>query len=194
MSAGEPVLQLMDACAERLHVDDSPELAEALWQARDAVAKLIDEARKCVDVGDDPSDLHGALVGLGSSDLPEKVECGGTAPPVQASPITHDPAHLFDNVIVQLRPGVLLRISRQSATQGCAALYIGAYQPDNRVLSAPFRIDAARLTHAPRKAMALWLGNIVFELPWVELLKAADFLLLPLSTLSDAHLWSEGMR
>lgn len=122
----------------------------------------------------------------------ETVACDGAAPPVQAGPITHDPAHLFDNVIVQPRPELYLRISRQNSLMGCASLYVSAYEPDNRVLSASFRIDAARVTHTPRKAMALWLGNIAFELPWVELLKVADFLLLPLSTLSDTHLWSEG--
>lgn len=113
----------------------------------------------------------------------ETVASGGAAPPVQAGPITHDPEHLFDNVIVQSRPGLYLRISRQNALMGCASLYVGAYHPRNRVLSTHFRLDTARVTHAPRKDRALMLGDTAFELPWFHLLKAADFLLLPIPVL-----------
>ena len=107
----------------------------------------------------------------------ETIECGGCAPPVLAT--RRDDSHLFDNVIVQLRAGLYLRISRQTDEMGCAALYVGSYSPTHRVLSVPFRLDAARITNAPRPDLVLWLGNAAFELPWFELLKAADFLVLP---------------
>lgn len=112
-----------------------------------------------------------------SRDL-ETLECGGCAPPVLAT--RRDDSHLFDNVIVQPRPDTYLRISRQTNELGCAALYVGSCSSTDRVLSVPFQLDAARITNAPRPDLALWLGNAAFELPWFELLKAADFLVLPI--------------
>lgn len=86
-----------------------------------------------------------------------------------------------DFLAVDLAPGVELSIMKGSTGLFSASVGLGKW-PDTRKLTCTvFEAGQARVD-AEDQPPSLWLDRTNIELPWAELLKVADFLLLEIPT------------
>jgi hypothetical protein len=84
-------------------------------------------------------------------------------------------------VIAQLAPGVQLVVAPASSSF-CATTYVGEAYPSGQALANTIfelgeaRVSTARISTTDGEQPTLWLGRTVYYLPWLELLRVADFL------------------
>lgn len=92
-------------------------------------------------------------------------------------------SELFTACAAQLAPGVQLVVLDMS-TYYTASVFAGEW-PDGAMVSTNTRVDVARSrvdidTSCGATHHRLWLSDTSYTLPWLELLKVADFLKLPI--------------
>ncbi|CAM5589565.1 hypothetical protein [Rhodanobacter lindaniclasticus] len=90
---------------------------------------------------------------------------------------------LFTECVAQLAPGVQLVVLDMTSHYS-ASVFVGEW-PTGVMVSTNTRVDRAQSRVAvdarggePR--IRLWLNDTSYTLPWLELLKVADFLRLPI--------------
>lgn len=83
---------------------------------------------------------------------------------------------LFTECVAQLAPGVQL-VVLDMRTYYTASVHIGEW-PDGAFVSTNTDTSPARVAIDPK--VCLWLGDTSYKLPWLELLKIADFMRLPI--------------
>jgi hypothetical protein len=83
---------------------------------------------------------------------------------------------LFTECVAQLAPGVQL-VVLDMRTYYSACVFAGEW-PTGTCLSTNTDASRARVDIEP--SQCLWLGSTCYTLPWLELLKVADFLRIPI--------------
>jgi hypothetical protein len=84
-----------------------------------------------------------------------------------------------ERVIAQVNDRLQLVVTRFYETQYTAALYDGAWPQAKLLVTAVFSPTSARVDFGFNNDYHLILNGAVFELPFFELMKVADFLRLP---------------
>lgn len=82
-----------------------------------------------------------------------------------------------DSIEVALSPDLQLVLLLDDQFNGSQSASI--WQGRKRISTTVFAKDTARVAVQDGDA-TLWLGGTLFDLPWLELLKVADFLRLPI--------------
>lgn len=81
----------------------------------------------------------------------------------------------MSRVIAQLADGVQLVVLQHSDTSFSAVVLLGAWPGGKQLAMTAFDAGVARVD-TNYQPPSLWLGKTNIEVPWLELLKVADFL------------------
>jgi hypothetical protein len=87
-------------------------------------------------------------------------------------------SELFTECVAQLAPGVQL-VVLDMRTFYTASVVVGEW-PSGAIISTNTRVDLADAFVDADSPPVLWLNGTSYKLPWLELLKVADFLRLPI--------------
>lgn len=87
-----------------------------------------------------------------------------------------------DHCIVQLADDLQLVVSEVASTkQFVAVINQGSHPFGKTLVTSAFHLSEARIHQlSNRQPEGIWMGSALFKLPWLDLLKVADYLQLPI--------------
>lgn len=106
----------------------------------------------------------------------EIIGCGGAASWAPSSGMIDT----FDMVTAQLTADIQLLVMRHPVGPRYTASLVSGTWPHSERLSLHSFNDLSRSRVCQYEKPVLWLDSTCYDLPWLELLKIADFLVLPI--------------